>query len=110
MKWNIIAFETKRGEKPVEAFIKQCQSNTIAKITGEIDLLETYGNMLGRPHSAPLGKGLFELRIRGREEIRILYGFVKNNIYLVHAFKKKTQNIPRKEMIIAQNRLKDCKT
>ena len=106
MTWNIIAFESGRGEKPVEEFIKSQEPKTIAKIASEIDLLEQHGNRLGRPHAAPLQKGLFELRIRGKEECRILYAFSKDKIYLLHAFRKKSQKIPRREIEVAFKRLK----
>lgn len=106
MPWNIILFETARGESPVEEFIKTCQAKTRAKISSETDLLEKYGNLLGRPHIAPVEKGIFELRVRGREEIRIFYCFIKKDIYLLHAFKKKTQRIPQREIELARKRLR----
>ena len=77
-----------------------------AKISSVIDLLEKHGNLLGRPHSAPIEKGIFELRVRGREEIRIFFTFSKKDIYLLHAFKKKTQKIPTREIEITRKRLK----
>lgn len=106
MAWNIIVFETLRKEKPVEEFIKSCQPKTIAKISNEIDLLAKHGNLLGRPHSAPVKKGIFELRVRGKEEIRIFYTFCQKDIYLLHAFKKKTQKLPPREIETTRKRLK----
>ena len=107
MTWNIFLFETGRGEKPVEEFIKSLIPTTIAKITHTIDLLEQYGSLLNMPHSKKLTNNLYELRIRGREEIRILYTFQRRNIYLLHAFKKQSQKTPPKEIHIALKRLKD---
>jgi phage-related protein len=66
-----------------------------------------YGNALGMPHSKRLAPNLYELRIRGKEEIRILYIFSKQTIFLIHAFKKKTQKTPQKEILIAQQRMKE---
>lgn len=105
MVWQIILFETKRGEKPVEEFILQQNSQAKAKIAHLIDLLEKYGPMLGMPHSKKLTSELYELRIRGKQEIRILYSFKKHNIYLLHAFKKQTQKTPHKEIEITLKRL-----
>ena len=58
------------------------------------------------PHTKKVTSDLYELRIRGRQEIRIFYSFVKQDIYLLHVFIKKQQKIPRKEIEIAQTRLK----
>jgi phage-related protein len=62
-------------------------------------------NMLGLPHSKALGGGLYELRIRGKEEIRIFYCFLKGKtICLLHAFKKQTQETPTKDLQLALQR------
>lgn len=105
MEWNIILFESKRGEKPVEEFIKSLDKATIAKVTHAVDLLEQHGAYLGMPHSKKLSRELYELRIRGKQEIRIVYIFVHKNIYLLHAFSKKTQKTPKNEIDIALKRL-----
>lgn len=57
------------------------------------------------PHAKQLDSGLYELRVRGKEEIRVLYGFKQKTIYLLHAFKKQTQKTPRKEIETAVKRL-----
>lgn len=105
MSWNVIAFESDRGEKPVEEFIKSQQSSTQSKITHLIDLLEKYGPMLGMPHVKKISADLYEMRIRGREEIRIFFAYKNQNIYLLHGFKKKTQKTPSKEVDTALKRL-----
>ncbi len=110
MVWTVIAFETKRGEKPVEECIKSQESPTIAKIVHSIDLLEKHGPHLGMPHAKKITADLYEMRIRGKQEIRILYAFFKRNIYLLHAFSKKRSKLPQKEIKVAQQRLEDLTT
>lgn len=105
MNWNIVLFETGRGYKPVEEFVKSLDSSTIAKVAQELDLLEKHGNRLGVPRSKKLVSKLYELRIRGKTEVRIIYAFKNKDIYLLHAFKKKTQKVPRKEIRTALKRL-----
>ncbi|MBI3290617.1 type II toxin-antitoxin system RelE/ParE family toxin [Candidatus Microgenomates bacterium] len=106
--WNIETYETASGEKIVDEFIKKQQPQTIAKIAHDVKLLKQYGNKLGLPHSKALGAGLYELRIRGREEIRILYCFRPGKtIYLLHGFKKQTKQIPLRELDVALQRMKD---
>jgi len=71
-----------------------------------IDLLETHGNLLRMPYSRKVTKKIFELSIRGTEEVRILYTFgKKGKIYLLHGFKKKKEKTPKSEIILAQARL-----
>ncbi len=42
------------------------ESEFVGRIT---ELIEEFGPHLGRPHTAPLGRGLFEIRAKGREGI-----------------------------------------
>lgn len=105
MGWKIILFETKRGEKPVEEFIKSLPESTTAKVAHKIDLLEKHGAYLSMPHTKKLTSVLYELRVRGVVEIRIIYVFKSRNIYLLHAFGKKTQKTPVKEIETASRRL-----
>lgn len=105
MAWRILFFETPRGEKIVKEFIKSLDATTIAKVGHTISLLEKHGPYLGMPHSKKLTKGLYELRVRGKQDVRIIYSFAKRKIYLLHAFKKKAQKTPRKEINTAVTRL-----
>lgn len=98
MAWKIRFYESSRGEKPVEELIKSLEPPTIAKVAHHIDLLEKHGPFLGMPHSRKLTREIYELRVRGRQEIRITYVFVNKNIYLLHAFKKQKQKAPRREI------------
>lgn len=104
MDWEVIAFESARGEMPVEEFIKSLDKLAISKFSHSFDLLEKHGPLLGMPHSKKLTKHLYELRVRGKQEVRIIYGFFDKKIYLLHGFKKKTQKIPAKEIDIAERR------
>ncbi len=106
MDWNIIVFESTRGEQPVEHFIKSQQKQTQSKISHAVDLLESYGLLLAMPHIKKLTSRIYELRTRGQEEVRILFGVKGKDIYLVHAFKKKTEKTPLKEIEIAERRFK----
>ena len=106
--WTILSFETSSGEKPVDEFIKKQQPQARSKIAHNVRLLRQYGNLLGLPHSKALGGGLYELRIRGKEEIRVFYCFVeKRIIYLLHTFKKQKQETPQKDLDIALSRMKE---
>jgi phage-related protein len=50
------------------------------------------------PHSKQVRDDLFELRLRGKREVRIFYIFRKNKVILLSGFLKKTQELPKKEI------------
>lgn len=85
----------------LEKFIKSLEKPTIAKVLRIIDLLDKFGHNLGLPHSKKVGGQLYELRIRGVQEIRLFYIFRKSQIFLLHGFIKKSQKIPQKEIRLA---------
>jgi phage-related protein len=74
-----------------------------------IELLAQHGPSLRLPHSQAFGDGLFELRPRGRSGIgRAFYCFLLGKrIVVVHAFIKKTQETPDKELKLARKRVKE---
>lgn len=97
--------EIKFFNTDIEKFIAAQDAQTIAKILRTLDLLETFGNKLGMPHSKKIDRQLYELRIRGKIEVRIIYTFNKNVIVLLHVFIKKTQKLPQKDLKLARQRL-----
>ncbi len=86
-------------------FIRTLEQSTGAKIFRAIDLLERFGSTLGMPHSKKIALRLFELRIRGQQEVRILYAFHNNTAMLLHGFVKKTDRIPARELRTALQKL-----
>jgi len=89
----------------VEEFIYSLEKQTIAKILRSIDLLERFNYRLGTPHSKKLQKDLYELRMQGKQEVRIFYTFHKNQIILFHSFIKKKQKTPTHELNTALKHL-----
>lgn len=96
-------------------------AKTLKKETREIrldlqDILEKLelGLTLGLPHVRPLPSvhsSLYEIRVKDKmSQFRVIY-FVKKKdaIYLIHAFRKKTQKLPQKEKNVILNRLKEIK-
>ncbi len=85
----------------LDKFIYSLEKPTIAKVLRVIDLLEKFGYNLGLPHSKKVLAQFYELRIRGAQEVRLFYTFHKSRIFLLHGFIKKSQKIPRREIILA---------
>lgn len=67
------------------------------------------GPNLGMPLTRSMGDGLFEIRARGREGLgRALFCTrIGREIVILHAFTKKTQRTPRKDLEIARKRLRE---
>lgn len=105
--WIINFFQTSRGENPILEFIENQDKPTQTKITHAIDLLEKGGPFLKPPYMKKLQSGLYELRISGKIPIRIFYTMQNGEYHLLHAFKKKSQKTPSKELKIALDRLKE---
>lgn len=79
-----------------------------ARIT---ERMEIFGPNLGMPFTRSMGKGLFEIRARGKEGIgRVFFcTVVDQRIIILHAFIKKSQKTPKKELEIARRRMNDVK-
>lgn len=96
--------EIKTATGNIDKFIFRLDSQTQARVLRYIELLEKYGNRLAMPYSKSLKNGLFEMRIQGIKNIRIIYFFHQNTIYLLNIFTKKTNKIPKKEINLALKR------
>ncbi|MBP9817457.1 type II toxin-antitoxin system RelE/ParE family toxin [Candidatus Shapirobacteria bacterium] len=105
MNYQVVLFESTRGDKPVYEFISKFDDKTISKFTRLATLLSQFGLKLSMPYSKKISRDLYELRLKGKNEIRVLYCFHKQDFYLLHAFQKKKMKTPQKEIEIAQNRL-----
>jgi len=96
-----------RFDYQVEKFVASLEKSTIAKILRTIDLLEYFGYQLGLPQSKKVKSNLFELRIRGQQEVRIFYTFKNSAAILLHGFTKKSQKIPKQELRQAIKKMRD---
>lgn len=106
MGWKVLFFQTVRGNYPVKEFIEEQDRSTQTRIAHSIRLLIDYGPFLKPPDIKKLQDKLYELRITGKISIRIFYSIINGKYYLLHAFKKKTQKIPARELKVALDRMK----
>ena len=100
-------FIDQRGKNSVGDFLDE---NKNIKIKAMIILhnITEFGLILVIPHIKKMsGLPLWEIRILGKDKAKILYvSKIKDEIVLLHAFKKKTQKTPIKEINMAMKRLK----
>lgn len=107
--FNIMYYETERGQVPVEEFIDSLDMGMQVKVFRQISLLQDYGNKLREPHSSLVGNGIYELRIiESGNIVRILYFFrVGKTIVLTNGIVKKTQKLPASAIQLAEQYKKD---
>ncbi|TAN33771.1 type II toxin-antitoxin system RelE/ParE family toxin [Patescibacteria group bacterium] len=97
--------EVQYFDDQLEEFIKNLEESTVAKVVRTVELLRRFGHLLGMPHSKKVGSHLYELRIHGKQKVRILYTFKGSVIMLLHGFIKKSSRIPTKELQTALQKL-----
>ena len=104
MAWKVTFYSEK-----VENQTLALPAEILANLLHILELVEEFGPSIGRPHTALLGKGLFEIRAKGPEGIsRSLVCLVKGQeMVILHSFIKKTQKVPKKQLDMARNRLKE---
>ena len=86
-------------------------SSLLAQLLRVFDLAEIYGANLGRPHSAPLGNGLFEFRAKVKEGVArsIFVSAIDKKIVILHTVVKKSPKIPQKDLELAKKRARELK-
>ena len=104
MKWTVSFYNEK-----VESQTLRFPKSILANLLHIVEMIEKFGPSLGKPHTAPMGDGLFEIRAKGKEGIgRSLFCIAKGKeIIILHSFVKKTQKTPKKELDLARKRLKE---
>lgn len=90
---NVVFFNSK-----IKDSLYSLEKPLSSKSSKQIRLLETFGNRLGMPYSKQISRNLFELRVRGKQEIRIFYCFYQNQAVILHFFIKKSQKTPTREI------------
>ena len=106
MKYSIEYFHAR-----VKSDIESWPDGILADYARLVELLMEFGPNLGMPHSRAMSDGLFELRPRGREGIgRALYCYFDGQrLVILHAFIKKTEETPEKELRLARKRMKEIR-
>lgn len=106
-----MAFEVEYFHERVLAEIESWPVDVLADYARLVELLIAHGPSLRLPHSRALGEGLFELRPRGQSGIgRAFYCFlVSKRVVVLHAFVKKTQQTPDRELKLARKRAKEVR-
>lgn len=96
-------FETNRGDRPVQEYIHSLPLKEQAKVKAMIDFLSER-IVLNEPQAKKITgyQGLYELRPGSH---RIFYCYHEGKIVLLHAFQKKSDQTPKRELETAYARM-----
>jgi phage-related protein len=107
---KIIFYRLENGKSPVENFLESLTNKQVEKVFFVLDLIENI-NIVPRKFFKKLEAtdDIWEVRVQYGNNIFRLFGFFDGNdlVVLNHAFIKKTQKVPIKEIKIAEQRKKD---
>ncbi len=105
-KGVVFYYISPRGDNPVKDFIDSLPFKQKAKIFRIFQFLQEYGFYSITLHIKKLtGTSFWEIRILGTDNLRIIFFIAgKNEILVLHGFKKKTKKTPSKELTLAFKR------
>ena len=112
-EWEIVFYQDRQGNIPVQDFILGESNKVKAKILHYIELLQDLNLSLGLPYVKKLeDSDIWELRFRfGSDYYRLLYfAATGREFVLLHIFMKKTRKTPKSEVEIAERRMIDYKS
>jgi len=107
--WTVEYYETESGNVPVLEWIERMSPRAQADVLGYIEQLASLGLEAHCPLVAPLGDGLYELRWKSEDkQHRIAYFAIRGRTFvLLHGIVKKQWEWPKKELKLAQKRMRD---
>lgn len=101
-------YVTPTGRKPVREWLLLLPDADRYTIGKDIQKVE-FGWPIGRPHCAPLGNGLWEVRsdLDSNRIARVIFCMSDGHMILLHGFIKKTQKILQTDMDISLKRKRE---
>jgi len=107
--YKIVFYAAERGDSPLDDFLDGLDEKSRAKVAAYLSLLEEQGPNLKRPYADTVRGKIRELRIHyTSNQFRILYFFqMLDRIVLVHGFSKKTQQLKKQDVDLAEKRMED---
>ena len=106
----IVFYRTESGGCPIEEFLDALTSHQARKVVWVLQLIEELDVVPVQYFKKLVNTdGIWEVRVPFGGNIFRLLGFLErgNVVSLTHGFQKKTQETPRKEIKLAENRKKE---
>lgn len=94
------------GKSPVKEFYDSCPKSLRSKIVRQLRYIEEYGLTKANPNLKKLsGTSLWEMRILGRDSIRIIcVAIINSEVVVLHMFKKKSNKTSSRDINISLKR------
>ena len=101
-------YVNRAGRGPVREWILELPEADRRAVGKDIQIVE-FGWPLGRPHCAPLGAGLWEVRssLSGNRIARVIFCMGNDHMILLRAFIKKSEKTPQADIDLALRRKKE---
>ena len=101
-------YVSRTGRNPVREWILELPSDDRRTIGKDIQKVE-FGWPIGRPHCAPLGHGLWEVRsdLDSNRIARVIFCMGTDQMILLHGFIKKRQKTPPQDIDLALKRKRE---
>lgn len=111
-KYKTVFYQSPSGESPVKDFLLTLTDIQQEKLIRILKYIEEYGLESVARHVRKLqGSLLWEIRILGKDNIRVLYIIPTLQIVLLlHGFIKKSQKTPIQDILTGEKRLVDWKS
>ncbi len=105
--WTYEFYQDEKEQEYVKDFLLSLRPRPRGKVLQAIKILSEFGVNLPFPYSSQVEGRLRELRAHyGKNQYRILYYCDVNRVFvLLHAFQKRSQKLPRREVRIAVERM-----
>ena len=107
--YKIRFYDPQSKISPIKKFLDTCQPSLRTKILRQLKYVEEYGLSPAIPNIRKItSSSLWELRILGRDNIRIIcVSLPDKEVKVLHVFRKKKQKTPTNELNIALKRCRE---
>jgi len=104
-KYKVLYYKDENGKSEALDFIFKARNEVRAKIYNQIKHLKEFGLTRMNPSVRKLtNTPLWEVRILGKDNIRLFCGVVESSVVIFHIFSKKQQKTPAAEIRISLKR------
>ena len=108
--WKWVYYKAASGRVPVREFIDEQVEEVREKIFFDLKRLVRFNVKLGPPYAEKIeGRDFWELRTKVKGDIYRTFYVARTGrkFVLLHAIQKKSQKTPKKELDVAEERMKD---
>jgi phage-related protein len=108
--WRWVYYKMASGRVPVREFIDEHSAEVREKLFADLGRLVRFNVRLGPPYVEKVeSRDFWEMRtkVRGNIYRTFYFAFTGKKLVLLHAYQKKSQKAPKKELEVAEERMSD---